>query len=257
MSQQFLPEWKGTILALSERHHGGMSFNRHEVIEVARNRRRFLGELGLNLDDCVGPELVHGIRVALVGAVDRGRGASSPDGCIPQTDALITSEPGLILTTTHADCTPVYFYCPEKGIGLAHAGWRGILAGLPAKVVEVMRIHFACQPQEVKIAIGPTICSRHYPVGSDVAKAFKTRFGNEVFILIGDRIHLNLAAAILHDLISAGIPTTNIEKPRACSYCEPGLSSWRRDGDDVKPMLALITMKPKTIDVFFEYRIRV
>lgn len=244
MSQQFLPDWEGVILALSGWRHGAMSFNRHQVAEVVRNRRRFLAELDLNLRDCVGPELVHGSGVALVGTADRGRGAATLDGRIPQTDGLLTAEPTLILTTTHADCAPIYFFCPEKRVvGLAHTGWRGILAGLPTKMVEAFLAHFGCRPQELKIAIGPTICTQHYPVSRDVADAFRNRFGNEVLTLAGDRIHLDLSAAILRDLVSAGVPSLCIDMPRACTYCDPTLSSWRRDRNAAQPMLALIVLK--------------
>jgi YfiH family protein len=244
MPHRFLPEWDGVILALSEKRHGSMSFNMHEAREVAENRRRFLSELRLNLEDCVSADLVHGNRVALVGVSDRGRGAVSADRRIPETDALITREPGIILTTTHADCAPVYFYSAEKrAIGLAHAGWRGILSGLPSKVVEAIRTHFSCPPGELKIAIGPTICARHYPVGPEVADAFRKRFGEAVLARFDDKIHLNLAEAIRCDLASIGVPASNVVMPTACTYCEPALSSWRRDGKATKPMLALLVLQ--------------
>jgi YfiH family protein len=244
MLQHFLPDWDGVILALSQKRHGSMSFNMHEASKVAENRRRFLSELHLKLEDSVAADLVHGNRVALVTVSDKGRGAASADGRIPETDALITAEPGLILTTTHADCAPVYFYSAEKrAAGLAHAGWRGILSGLPGIVVEAMRTELACRPDELKIAIGPTICTRHYPVESKVADAFQKRFGEEVLMHIDDKIHLNLAEAIRCDLTSFGVPKSNIEMPAACTYCEPSLSSWRRDGTAMLPMLALIVLQ--------------
>jgi len=243
MSHRFLPDWDGVILALSERRHGVMSFNRHKRSEVAQNRRSFLSEMGLELDNCMGAELVHGDRVALVDASKRGGGAAGRDGRIPKTDALITAQPGLILTTTHADCAPIYFYSARRrAVGLAHAGWRGILAGLPCKVVEAMNTHFGCAPDELKIAIGPTICVEHYPVGLEVADPFKEHFGQEVLVRFVNRAHLDLARAILHDLASAGVPASNVALPMACTYCETRLSSWRRDGKAAQPMLALIVL---------------
>jgi YfiH family protein len=243
MSQRFLPEWDGVTLALSQRHHGAMSFNRHKRSEVAQNRRSFLAEMGLELGDCVGAELVHGDRVALVNASDKGRGSAGKEGWIPKTDALITETPGLILTTTHADCAPIYFYSARRrAIGLAHAGWRGILAGLPHKVVESMQTHFACRPDELIIAVGPTICAEHYSIGLEVADAFKERFGQEVLPRFDHRVHLDLTRAIILDLASVGVPSVNIIKPTACTYCETSLSSWRRDGKAVLPMLALIVL---------------
>lgn len=238
--QKLLPEWDGVVVALSEKQHGGMSFNRHRVDEVVRNRRRFLAEWSLELSDCVSCELAHGAIVARVSATDRGRGAASPDNAIAETDALITSEPELILTTTHADCAPIYYFDKSQRIvGLAHAGWRGILAGLPGNVVRA----FGSEPEQLKIAIGPTICSHHYPVEKDVADAFAERFGEDVLAQKKSQTHLHLVYAIRLDLTAAGVPASNIEMPKACTYCEPALSSWRRDRDDVKPMLALIVLR--------------
>ncbi|MFH1010822.1 MAG: laccase domain-containing protein [bacterium] len=85
--------------------------------------------------------------------------------------------------------------------------------------------------------------ARHYPVGRDVADAFAKRFGSSVLIHFGDQTHLNLALAIQSDLASIGVPAGNITLPMACTYCEPVLSSWRRDGKAALPMLALIVLK--------------
>jgi len=240
MMQRFLPEWDGVLMELSEKRHGGMSFNRHETNEVARNRRNFLAEWGLELSDGVSCELIHGAEIARVSAADKRRGAASPDNAIEETDALITSEPGLILMTTHADCAPIYYFDKsQRTVGLVHAGWRGILAGLPGKVVQA----FGSKLETLKIAIGPTICAHHYPVENDVADAFAERFGEDVLTRTKSQTHLHLAKAIRSDLTAAGVPASNIEMPKACTYCEPTLSSWRRDRDNVKPMLAFIVLR--------------
>jgi copper oxidase (laccase) domain-containing protein len=55
-------------------------------------------------------------------------------------------------------------------------------------------------------------------------------------------VHLDLTRAIILDLASVGVPSVNIIKPTACTYCETSLSSWRRDGKAVLPMLALIVL---------------
>lgn len=240
MTQRFLPEWESVLLALSEKHHGGMSFNRHETNVVARNRQCFLEEWNLRLSNSVSCELVHGAAIARVSAADKGRGAASPDDAIAETDALITSEPGLILMTTHADCAPIYYFDKsQRTVGLAHAGWRGILAGLPGKVVQA----FGSKPEALKIAIGPMICAHHYPVEKDVADAFAERFGEDVLTRTKSQTLLHIADAIRSDLIAAGVPISNIDMPKACTYCEPTLSSWRRDRDDIKPMLAFIVLR--------------
>ena len=72
---------------------------------------------------CIRDRQIHEDHIAVV--------SRRPEGPIriPDTDGLITDLKNVLLTTVHADCLPVYFFDPEKGvIGLVHAGWRGSAA---------------------------------------------------------------------------------------------------------------------------------
>jgi hypothetical protein len=77
---------------------------------VQENRKRVAQALGFALENMVCAEQVHGSRVAIVSA-------SSLEP-LPQTDALITATPGLLLTLFFADCLPVFFVAPEQRVSL-------------------------------------------------------------------------------------------------------------------------------------------
>ena len=100
---------------------------------VEKNRRRifdFIGEDGY----CeAAPHQVHGsdivcVRIAERKTQNKERKAEEKRGAklsFPDTDALITDEKNVILTSLHADCIPVWLYDPtQHAAGLAHAGWR-------------------------------------------------------------------------------------------------------------------------------------
>ncbi len=134
---------------------------------VRENVRRVRRCFGLTPTQVVSPHQVHGRAVARVTAQDGGR-------VIPATDALITDAPGLALLLRFADCTPVLFYDAEHAaVGLAHAGWRGVAAGVVPATVTAMRRAFGTRPARLWVGIGPAISVRHYAVGPEVVEAVR------------------------------------------------------------------------------------
>jgi len=132
---------------------------------VARNHDLICQALDFAMSDVVSPHQVHGAAVAVVTRQDRGR-------VIEHTDGLITDEPQVLLMLRFADCTPIWFYDPvRRAIGLAHAGWRGTVAGIARATVAKMQSTFGCRPGDLIAGIGPAIGPCCYQVGPDVAQA--------------------------------------------------------------------------------------
>jgi polyphenol oxidase len=104
---------------------------------------------------------VHGTTVADLGPLP------SPEE--PEADAAVSHLPGTVLAILTADCVPVLF-CTEDGstIGAAHAGWKGLAAGVLENTIEQMQ-HPAAS---VMAWIGPCIGAPSYEVGDEVCKAF-------------------------------------------------------------------------------------
>jgi len=88
-------------------------------------------------------------------------------------DAHATGERGVLLTVTVADCIPVYLTVPGKGaIALVHAGWRGTVAGVLARSVELLKWRGFAKTSEIVMHCGIGICGECYEVGSEVATQF-------------------------------------------------------------------------------------
>ena len=99
----------------------------------------------------------HTTNVRVVTEEDRGKGVTREQD-YQDVDALITNVPGLVLTTFHADCPPVYIVDPvHRAIGLAHSGWKGTIARIVGKAVRMLCQEAGCAPSALRAYVGPHI----------------------------------------------------------------------------------------------------
>ena len=92
-----------------------------------------------------------------------------------EADASVTDLPNEVLAIMTADCLPILFSC-ENGrvIGAAHAGWRGLCAGvIENTVLEMLQLLPGSSPKELIAWLGPAIGPQAFEVGHDVVSAFE------------------------------------------------------------------------------------
>lgn len=170
VSPGFRPDWPAppNVRAwVTERgstaRYGTLNLATHvgdDAKSVAANRSRLRATLALPAE----PrwlEQVHGTRVL---DLDR-EGVAAADGAV-------TSAAGTVCAVLTADCLPVLL-CDRAGrhVGVAHAGWRGLLDGvLPAAVAAL-----GAPPAELIAWLGPAIGQAAYEVGAEVRDAFIAR----------------------------------------------------------------------------------
>lgn len=207
---------------------------------VVENRRRAAHALGFALETMVCAGQIHGGCVARVTLAEAGRGAEAHADALPGVDALITDMPGVLLALFFADCVPVLLADPKRrAIGVAHAGWRGLAAGVLPQTIRVMQETFDTQPHDLIAAIGPCIGACCYEVGGEVA-AF---FADDVQPLVSfdGRPHVDLAGVTYRQLRAAGVRHDQITTSGHCTSCLPNAYfSHRRDRGETGRMGALI-----------------
>jgi YfiH family protein len=116
---------------------------------------------------------IHGTQV-----IDADIGDARSDA--PSADASVTTTPGRVLAIMTADCLPVLLASRDgKVVGAAHAGWRGLAAGVIEQTVALMRSKQALQTQtdaetqsEILAYLGPAIGPHAFEVGSEVRDIF-------------------------------------------------------------------------------------
>lgn len=130
---------------------------------VIENRRRLANALRLPAEP-VWLDQVHGCDVFEVD--EHSRPAA---GVRPRADALVTRSRGVVLAIQVADCLPVLFSSRDgRVLGAAHAGWRGLAAGVLEATVAAM----ATPAAELVAWLGPSIGPAHFEVGDEVREAF-------------------------------------------------------------------------------------
>jgi YfiH family protein len=109
---------------------------------------------------------VHGSEV--VNAAEAVQAAVSP-----QADGCWTAEPGIACVVQVADCLPVLVAALNgRAVGAAHAGWRGLAAGVVERTAVAVARAAGCGPEDLICWLGPCIGQRQFEVGPDVVAAF-------------------------------------------------------------------------------------
>lgn len=185
---------------------------------------------------------VHGDRVLRV------RGGDDPERVrTTRADALVTDDPDLFLAVKTADCVPVLLaHVREPVVAAAHAGWRGLVAGVIEATVREVADLAGAPRSELVAALGPAIGPCCFEVGPDVAETVARAVGSrEVILQRRPRPHVDLWGATLRRLIEAGIPRDRVELVGPCTRCaEAAFHSYRREGPGCGRQLSFIGIRP-------------
>lgn len=161
-------------------------------------------------------------------------------GPVGEGDAAFTCADGVVLAVRTADCLPVLFADRQRRcIAVAHAGWRGLAAG----VLEATLGAMASRPADVIAWIGPCIGQDAFEVGPEVREAFLAVDPTDTVAFRrgrGDRWHADLVTLARRRLARAGVD--GIFGGDWCTFSDSvDFPSFRR-GDETERMAALIWM---------------
>lgn len=158
--QWLSPGWPGVTAFMTTR---GPNFGRKagEADEVRANRAALAEVLGARP---VFLDQVHGADVVRLRA-------DWHDDNAPQADAAVSTDPDLAVAILVADCLPVLFRAPG-GVAGAHAGWRGLAAGVLKNTVAELCAATGCEPRDVQAWLGASIGPQAFEVGPEVVAAF-------------------------------------------------------------------------------------
>lgn len=225
-----IPDWPAppNVRALQTTRLGGSSLAPYDslnlgehtgddALRVAANRQSlnpFLPSEPLWL------EQVHGIKVVNAALAS----------CLPQADAAYAKTANAVCTVMTADCLPVLL-CDAAGsvIGAAHAGWRGLAAGVIEAMVGAMQV----SSEQIMAWLGPAIGPQAFEVGDEVRTAFvvHNRRAGEAFKPHGQDKWL----ADIYMLARLRLHALGIERVYGGGYCtyseRERFFSYRRDGN--------------------------
>lgn len=176
-----LLQWEAPrqIKAMITNRHGGFSQSPFDSLNLGLHVGDDPGTVQKNRDalkvvlpnEPIWLNQVHGTQV-----IDADASKESNDACsyVPSADASVTTTPGRVLAIMTADCLPVLLASRDgKVVGAAHAGWRGLAAGVIEQTVALMRTKQSNQAQsEILAYLGPAIGPHAFEVGSEVRDIF-------------------------------------------------------------------------------------
>ncbi len=253
----FKPEWadKFSFCAGFSTRNGGVSrppFNslnlgfgtedpRHNV---EGNRSTFCRAFNLPPQKLLTVSQVHGTDVLVIDEPNLDLSHFQGLEC----DAIITNQPGIMLGILVADCYPVLFSDPSKGVvAAAHVGWRGAARGIIGKVVKALLDIFGSLPADLFCAIGAGISAKCYEVDRVVRDGFPG--GVQTWSKIASEAtyghwNLDIGKSCSLQLEEAGVTPANIIKAEQCTFLHRELFfSYRRDGGNTGRQMGFIMIK--------------
>ena len=170
---------------------------------------------------CTWLRQVHGVDVCVVAARGQHVGAAA--------DAAVTAVPGCSLVVRTADCVPIALLADEA-VGVAHAGWRGLVGGVVEAAVAALRELGA---GSVRATIGPCIRAGCYEFRGAERDEVAARYGDEVrATTVWGTPALDLVAGARAALAGAGV--TEVQVAGGCTACDSAWFSHRARGEDAR-----------------------
>lgn len=184
----------------------------------------------------------HGIR----GSVVEPKMYQSWAKAVPMGDYLITSQPGTWIGILTADCLPIIFYSSQpQVVAIAHAGWRGSVAGIAKVVVTELQNKFVVNPQDLQVFFGPAAGVCCYEVDQkfvdnlsqdQIAMVCLSGNGPSYFF---DNLRYNMLC-----LQKCGVPSSNFQlRDNQCTICNLEYCSYRRFGEETALQLSAVALR--------------
>ncbi len=206
--------------------------DRDATLEIAR--RAMGGERTL-----VEAQQVHRADVAVI----RAEALHDGDISIGGVDGFVTNGAGAALAIYVADCLAIFLsHQSAPVVGVAHAGWRGLVAGMPRALVRTAIDAFGGSPDDLRVALSPCIRQCCFEVGEEVAEHFDAIPG--AVDRSRSKPHVDMVAVATAQLREAGVADAMIEVLEGCTRCEPErFASYRSDPKRCGRNVALIGLR--------------
>lgn len=215
-----------------------------QQFNVEGNRSLLARAFGVNQEALVTLKQVHGIDILVIDEPNE----DYSHFLTLEGDAIITSQPDVMIGICVADCVPILLCDPNKRvIAAVHAGWQGTAGKLVSKTVEGMKSEFGCKPEMIQAAIGPCIGKCCYEVDAPVRQAFIK--GGIAWDSFADasgegKWQLDMAAANRELLLLAGVKADSIQNSGMCVCCQRELFfSYRRDKGETGRQMGFVMLK--------------
>ncbi len=204
-----------------------LSFSKGDNEEsVKKNYKIFCEALEFNINNLVRTISKHKANVKKITRQDV-ENKNFEERLFENCDALITDVPEVPLSILHADCPVIIMIDPVlKVVGLAHAGWRGTVAGVGKNLVDSFVKHYNSSVQNIICTVGPGIMNCCFEFSKSSLGEFE-KFGIKNYYKNSEtddeKIYIDLLEVNKQILMLSGIKENNIYKSDVCTMCNHDL----------------------------------
>lgn len=200
---------------------------------IIKNRKKLAAFLHCSLNDFVCAFQTHSANFYKAAQADKGRGSDTMDTAVPDTDALYTYEPNLLLCCFSADCVPVTFYNETTGlIGIIHSGWQGTVKEITPRVLEHLVRFEQCNPDDLTVWIGSALSQEKFEVDKEVYEKFKVLGYADDYMYYNEKTqkyHIDNQLVVKKQCQRKGVKEQKITIERTCTFQSPDGFSYRQD----------------------------
>ena len=223
---------------------------------VAMCRANLCAQLGIADNQLILPYQTHSDKVAVIDNQFLQLGNDEQHNVLQGIDAVVTALPHICIGVSTADCIPVLLHDRKRNVIAAiHAGWRGTVAGIVKKSIEVMRHCYNSCARDIRAIIAPGISIDAFEVGDEVYEEFcKAGFAMQQIARRypttagGEKWHIDLWEANSLLLQQCGVAKENIHIAGICTYKNCGdFFSARRLGIKSGRIFSGILLKLDTV----------
>ena len=212
----------------------------NDLEDVIENRAKVARFLKVELDNFVCAHQTHSANFYKVTRADKGRGVLTQKTAIPNTDALYTFEPGIVLCSFTADCVPVMFYHEACGVvGVIHSGWQGTVKEITLRLFRHLVDVEKCDPNRFFVYIGSALSQEKFEVDSDVYEKFRALGYAEEFMFYRTKTkkyHIDNQQTVRKQCELAGVPRERIFVDETCTFMSAEGFSYREDRETGRHM---------------------
>lgn len=148
-------------------------------------------------------------------------------------DGIVTNLSQVALVSKVADCVPLLLYDPKKQVQAnLHSGWKGTLAQIGLKALDIMTQDYGCHLEDIHAFIGPAIGKEDFEVKEDVSSKWYQSFSfADLVVRKKDSDHqlIDLKETNRLMLIESGIKEGQIVLAKESTFQDQNLHSYRRD----------------------------
>lgn len=225
------------VVAFSTTRHGGVSTGNYASMNInnycgdspssiAENSSLLCQTLQISSSRLVYPHQIHKTECLIIDHAFLAMTDDERRRRLEGYDAIVTSEYGVCIGVSTADCIPIIIYDPVRHVVAAvHAGWRGTVARIAEKTTAEMQKTYGSDSETFKAVIGPGISMKNFEVGWEVWQ----EFANQGFPMgdisdslecneNGSRPHIDLPYCNELQLLEMGIRKENITQAGICTY---------------------------------------